>query len=177
MEIIKTDEYDSVTLARIYKLAFLTLHDPVFRILMTPLQHTHEYLDVSKSISFMNPQEYPTFDWTRLTDELTLFWIRMWDTFGIVPWDFHLFLQPDGRVALTHMENFGFVNWNDSVVHGFVFDKDNAVSSSTEKKKSYWISMPCNILTPTFFHSSTFPFGFYDRVKMIEGVSPVFSAL
>ncbi len=154
------DDHDTVTLARIYKLAFLTLQDPVFRILMTPLQHTHDHLQTSKPISFTWQSDHQTLDWERVKAELTLFWIRMWDTWGIVPWNFQLFLQSDGRIAITHMEQFGFVQWDDT--------------SGTRTK--FWIRMPC-IVNPQFFFSlSSFPPGFYDRVKDVEGVSPVFSA-
>lgn len=159
MEVQKISDHDPVTLARIYKLAFLTLQDPVFKILMTPLQHTHEYLDVSKPIAFSWRQDYHELDWKRLEGELTLFWIRMWDTWGIVAWNFFLFLQPDGRVAITNMEDFGFLHWNDQ----------------TGKKTAFWIAMPRSINPKFFFNMSSFPDGFYERVKDTEGVSPVFS--
>ncbi len=154
-------EHDPVTLARIYKLAFLTLQDPIFTLLSTPLQHTHEYLDTSKPITFSWQQDSPEFPWKRLEAELTLFWVRMWDVYGLATWNFHLFLQPDGRVAITHFEDTGFVHWNQEKEPG--------------KKTSFWIEMPCNVNRQFFFSLSTFPDGFYERVKNIEGVSPVFA--
>jgi hypothetical protein len=156
-------DHDPVTLARIYKIAFLTLQDPVFKLLMTPLQHTHEHLDVSYPLSFPWPQDHPELDWKRLEAELTLFWIRMWDTWGLVPWNFFLLLQPDGRVALTNMEDFGFLHWNDPM--------------GTGKRTTFWIAMPRTINPKFFFSLSSFPDGFYERVKDTEGVSPVFSPL
>ena len=158
---MEIQEHDPVTLARMYKLAFLTLQDPVFKLLSTPLQHTHEFLNRTKPLSFTCCDDHPSLDWNRLEAELVLFWIRMWDTWGLVPWNFHLFLQPDGRVAITHFEQFGFVHWDDS----------------TGKRTKFWITMPCNVNLTTFFSMSSFPNHFYERIKDIEGVSPVFRAL
>jgi hypothetical protein len=161
MDIIKIPEHDTVTLARIYKIAFLTLQDTVFTVLTTPLQHTHEHLDYSQPLSFSWQQDRPEFNWKRLEAELTLFWVRMWDTWGLVPWNFFLLLQPDGRVAITNMEDFGFLHWNDPDASG--------------KKTAFWIAMPVNVKLQYFFNMSTFPEGFYERIKEIEGVSPVFA--
>lgn len=150
-------EHDDITLARIYKLAFLTLQDPIFTILTTPLQHTHDFLDKSFPITFT--EETPGIQ--RLRAELTLFWVRMWDVYGLVCWNFSLFLQKDGRVAITNLEDTGFLHWNDT----------------TGKKTAYWIEMPKEVERHAFFSASTFPPDFYETVKGVEGISPVFSSL
>ena len=97
----------------------------------------------------------------RLRSELILFWVRMWDVYGLVCWNFSLLLQKDGRVAITNLEDTGFVLWNDS----------------TGKKTAFWIDMPKEAEIPSFFSVPTFPPDFYETVKRVEGVSPVFSSM
>ncbi len=150
-------EHDPITLARIYRLAYNVLEDPVFTLLTIPLQHTHEYLDRSFPVTFT--ESTPGYELLRA--EFTLFWVRMWNMYGLVVWNFDLFLQKDGRVAITNLEDTGFLHWNDI----------------TGKKTAFWISMPKEVELTSFFSTPAFPPDFYETVKDVEGISPVFSSL
>jgi hypothetical protein len=82
-------------------------------------------------------------------------WTELWLTEAV------RLLKKDGRVAITNLEDTGFLHWNDS----------------TGTRTAYWIVMPKEFELPSFFSAATFPPDFYETVKGVEGVSPVFSSL
>jgi hypothetical protein len=46
-------------------------------------------------------------EFEQLVTELSMLWIALWNR-GFAAWDYELFLQPDGRIALIDFDKFGF---------------------------------------------------------------------
>ena len=149
----RTQEHDPITLARIYRLAHDVLQHEKYRYLYTPLQHVQEQIDRSHPICLANEDPTIYFD---VCHELTEFWTDMWTQHGLVAWGFHLFKQQDGRIAIVHLDQFGFHNWSNT---------------------QHWITMPCNVNLNFFFADSWFPNNFYDTIRNLDGVSPVFQGI
>lgn len=149
----RTQEHDSITLARIYRLTHDVLQHSKYHYLYTPLQHVQDQIDRSHPLCLGNEDNNQYAD---VSHELTEFWVDMWTQHGLVPWNFHLFNQQDGRVAIVHFDNFGFHNWAGD---------------------QHWITMPCNVSLNYFFEDSWFPVNFYNTIRDIDGVSPVFQSI
>lgn len=150
----RTQEHDQITLARIYRLAYEVLQQPKFTVLYTPLQHVQDSIDKSHIVCLGTDEGITTpYDYQIVCHQLVEFWTDMWLQNGLVAWNFHMYRQPDGRIAVVHFDNFGFHNWNPN---------------------HHWITMPCNVSLNFFFSDSIFPSNFYNCVRDIEGVSPVF---
>ncbi len=150
----RTLEHDYITLARIYRLSYEVLQQPKFTLLYTPLQHVEHTIDHSHPICLGTDSEHTSkYSHRDLSHQVTEFWVDMWTQHGIVPWNFKLFLQPDERVAIVHFNNFGFHQTSD---------------------ERQWITMPCNASITHFFADSVFPNDFYERIREVQGVSPVF---
>ncbi len=153
----RTMEHDYVTQARIYRLAYEVLQQPKFTLLYTPLQHVQDNIDKTYTVCLgtddANDCEY---DHAALYDQLVEFWKDMWEQHGLVAWNFHMYRQPDGRIAIVHFDNFGFYMYN---------------------PVRHWIAMPCNVSLNFFFCDSIFPDNFYERIRNVPGVSPVFSTV
>jgi hypothetical protein len=150
----RTQEHDQITLARIYRLAFDVLQHPKYTILYTPLPHVHDNIDRSHAVCLATDEGITTaYDYKTVSHQLIEFWSDMWVQHGLVAWNFQMYRQPDERIALVNFDHFGFHN-------------------STADR--HWITMPCNVSLNFFFADSVFPNDFYNCVRHIEGVSPVF---
>jgi hypothetical protein len=156
----RTQEHDQITLARIYRLAYDVLQHTKYKLLYTPLQHVQHTIDHTYAVCPGTDDDdinvNTRYDHPGLCHELTEFWVDMWSQHGIVSWNFHLFRQQDGRIAIVHLDNFGFHNW------------------TTDR---HWITMPCNVSVNHFFADSVFPNDFYERIRDVDGVSPVFHGI
>jgi hypothetical protein len=150
----RTQEHDQITLARIYRLAYDVLQHQKFKMLYTPLQHVQDNIDTSHIICLGTDSEgTQSYNHAALSHELTEFWVDMWTQHGLAAWNFRMYLQPDGRVAIVHFDNFGFHNYNEY---------------------RHWITMPCNVNLNFFFADSVFPNDFLERIRNVDSVSPVF---
>ena len=150
----RTQEHDQITLARIYRLAYEVLQQPKYTLLYTPLQHVHDNIDKGHAVCLGTDEGTTTvYDFQTACSELVEFWTDMWLQHGLVAWNFHMYLQPDGRIAIINFDHFGFHNWSPN---------------------RHWITMPCNVSLNFFFCDSNFPNDFYNSIRDIEGVSPVF---
>jgi hypothetical protein len=150
----RTQEHDQITLARIYRLAYEVLQHPKYTLLYTPLQHVQDSIEKNKMICLgSDGNQTSHYDYQTVCGQLIEFWSDMWMQHGLVAWNFYMYQQADGRIAIVHFDNFGFHNWNEN---------------------RHWITMPCNVIIQFFFADSIFPDGFYECVKDLDGVSPVF---
>lgn len=59
------------------------------------------YLGNSSNSTYLSAEDY-----NELVHEVMELWSNLWEA-GIVAWDFELYLQPDGRVAMVDFDKFG----------------------------------------------------------------------
>ncbi len=159
MQTREIEYHDSTTLFRIHKLAVLIFQakPQTYTILYTPLQHIHDKLQKDKMVTFDERYKHNSLDYAKLANELVDFWTDFWLEHQIAPYNFQLFLQPDGRVAMTHFQQFGFHQWNQM------------------DTPDQWIAIPkAKVPYQAFFSNPFFPKDFYTRIRHVKGVSPVF---
>jgi hypothetical protein len=113
----KSVGHDILTQKRIHRLTETTVKELNLKKLFVPslnLENMHEYemqrISTQKIIYPGAPNHgelLSSDDFELLFRELSILWLALWNR-GFAAWDYELFLQPDGRIALIDFDKFGF---------------------------------------------------------------------
>ena len=113
----RSSGHDIVTQRRIHGLAYTVAASLNLDCLFIPRVSSNvgiyemEFIDTSKVIYLGDPANSTGKMDTELRslvhEEIKDLWLALWER-GFAAWDFELFLQPDGRVALIDFDKFGF---------------------------------------------------------------------
>jgi hypothetical protein len=113
----RSSGHDIVTQRRIHGLAYTVAESLNLDCLFIPRVSSNvgiyemEFIDTSKVIYLGDPvNSTGRMDMelrSLVHEEVKDLWLALWER-GFAAWDFELFLQPDGRVALIDFDKFGF---------------------------------------------------------------------
>jgi len=101
----RSKTHDTVTQRRIHVVAETILSNPIYKILRVPRLSSDLSCYEMEMIDTRHDIWQPTDE--TLVKELALFWACMW-SLGFALYDFELYEQPDGRVALLDFDATGF---------------------------------------------------------------------
>jgi hypothetical protein len=109
--------HDILTQKRIHRITEVTVYELKLQKLFVPslnLENGDEYemqrISTQKIIYPGAPNHGELLrsdEFEQLVTELSMLWIALWNR-GFAAWDYELFLQPDGRIALIDFDKFGF---------------------------------------------------------------------
>ena len=149
--------HDILTQKRIHTYAASLLQDLKLQKLyipfvnnMNPTEYEMQKISTEKIIYPGAPNHgkvLPHDEFEKLLNELAVFWVYLY-TNGFAAWDYELFLQPDGRVALIDFDKFGFRMTSGPVS----------------------ITMPCRgpgFSLNYFFQNPCFPHDFVERLRKV----------
>lgn len=154
-----SEGHDILTQKRIHSYAASLIKDLNLQKLWIPLineMNTNEYemqkISTKKIIYPGSPNDGELLlhdDFEKLFHELAILWIYLWKN-GFAAWDYELFLQSDGKIALIDFDKFGF--------------------HMTSGPRS--VTMPLNsrgsgFKTAYFFQNPCFPHDFIERLRSL----------
>jgi hypothetical protein len=158
----KSVGHDILTQKRIHMLAETVMKDLNFQKLFVPslnLKNTYEYemqrISTQKIIYPGAPNHgelLSSDDFELLCCELSIFWLALWNR-GFAAWDYELFLQPDGRIALIDFDKFGFHMTSGPVSMILPIERPGHAKSYSLR---YFFQNPC------------FPHDFVERLRGLE---------